>query len=129
MDYASIAGVGLIAAAAAVLLRQYKPEYAMLLSLAAAGLFFSWILAGILPALHTIQRLVGQTPYFSDALQILLKCLGVCYLCEISSQICREAGQSAIASKVELAGKITVLVLCLPIFEKLLDLAVSLIHI
>ncbi len=129
LDLIAIAGAGLVAAAAAVLLRQYKPEYAMLISLAAAGLLLSWILAGIIPALHSIQRMMEDAGYSPEALQILLKCLGVCYLSEIAGQICREAGQTAIASKIELAGKMLVLLLCLPLFEQLLQYALTLVHL
>ncbi|MGI5893550.1 MAG: SpoIIIAC/SpoIIIAD family protein [Candidatus Merdivicinus sp.] len=129
MDLIAIAGAGLVAAAAAVLLRQYKPEYAMLLSLAAAGVLFVWILAGILPALTAMRTLAEQSSYSAEALQILVKCLGVCYLSEIAGQICRESGQNAIASKIELAGRISVLVLCLPMFEELMRTALSLIQL
>lgn len=129
MDLIAIAGAGLVAAAAAVLLRQYKPEYAMLLSLAAAGIFFTWILTGIVPVLSTMRGMVEQTSYSMEALRILMKCLGICYLCEIAGQICKEAGQGAIASKIELAGRISVLVLCLPLFEELLQVSLSLIHL
>lgn len=125
----TIAGAGLVAAAAAVLLKQYKPEYAMLVSLAAVAFLFFWILGEILPALNTLRGMMERTAFSSDALKILMKCLGVCYLCEIAGQVCREAGQTAIASKVELAGKVAVLLLCLPMFEELLQIALTLINL
>lgn len=50
MDLIAVAGIGLIASAAAVLLRQYKPEYAMVVSLAAAGLIFGLLVADLIPA-------------------------------------------------------------------------------
>lgn len=129
MDMIAIAGAGLVAAAAAVLLKQYKPEYAMLVSLAAVAFLFFWILGEILPALNTLRGMMERTAFSSDALKILMKCLGVCYLCEIAGQVCREAGQTAIASKVELAGKVAVLLLCLPMFEELLQIALTLINL
>lgn len=129
MDMIAIAGAGLVAAAAAVLLKQYKPEYAMLVSLAAVAFLFFWILGEFLPALNTLRGMMERTAFSSDALKILMKCLGVCYLCEIAGQVCREAGQTAIASKVELAGKVAVLLLCLPMFEELLQIALTLINL
>ncbi len=129
MDIVAIAGAGLIAAAAAVLLKQYKPEYAMVLSLAAVAVFFGWILSGLLPALSTMREMAGQAADSTGALRVLIKCLGVCYLCEIAAEICKEAGQTAIASKVELAGRVAVLLLCLPMFEELLRIALTLIHL
>ena len=129
MDLIAIAGAGLVAAAAAGLLKQYKPEYAMMISLAAAGLLFLWILGEIIPVFSTLRSLMERTSFSSEALRVLMKCLGVCYLCEIGSQACREAGQASIASKIELAGKAAVLLLCLPMFEELLDIALTLINL
>ncbi len=129
MDVIAIAGAGLVAAAAAVLLKQYKPEYAMLLSLAAAAVFFGWILAGLVPAFRSMREMAGEAAYSSEALRVLIKCLGVCCLCEIAGEICKEAGQTAIASKIEMAGRVAVLLLCLPVFEELLRIALTLIQL
>lgn len=129
MDLIAIAGAGLIAAAAAVLLKQYKPEHAMMVSLAAVGILFAWILAELLPAFSAMRTLMARTAFSAESLRVLIKCLGVCYLCEIAGQICKEAGQTAIAAKIEMAGKAAVLLLSLPMFEELLSIALDLIHL
>ena len=90
---------------------------------------FFWILGEFFPALSTLRGMMERTAFSSQALRTLMKCLGVCYLCEIAGQVCREAGQTAIASKVELAGKAAVLLLCLPMFEELLEIALTLINL
>ena len=119
MDLIAIAGVGLVAAAAAVLLKQYKPEYAMLVSLAAAALIFGWILVDLIPAFSVMRELMERAALSSEVVKILIKALGVCCLCEL-------AGQLAIASKIDLAGKVTILLLALPLFRELLELSLSL---
>ncbi len=126
MDLIAIAGVGLVAAAAAVLLKQYKPEYAMLVSLAAAALIFGWILVDLIPAFSVMRELMERAALSSEVVKILIKALGVCSLCELAGQVCREAGQLAIASKIDLAGKVTILLLALPLFRELLELSLSL---
>lgn len=126
MDLIAIAGVGLVAAAAAVLLKQYKPEYAMLVSLAAAALIFGWILVDLIPAFSVMRELMERAALSSEVVKILIKVLGVCCLCELAGQVCREAGQLAIASKIDLAGKVTILLLALPLFRELLELSLSL---
>lgn len=126
MDLIAIAGVGLVAAAAAVLLKQYKPEYAMLVSLAAAALIFGWILADLIPAFSVMRELMERAALSSEVVKILIKALGVCCLCELAGQVCREAGQLAIASKIDLAGKVAILLLALPLFRELLELSLSL---
>ena len=129
MDLIAAVGIGLIAAAAAVLLRQYKPEYAMLVSLTAAALIFGMLVLELIPAFSVMRRIMEQVSFSPEYVRILIKCLGVCYLCELAGQICREAGQIAISSKIELAGRIAVLLLALPMFEDLLGIALSLINL
>ena len=129
MDLIAVAGIGLVAAAAAVLLRQYKPEYAMLVSLAAAGLIFGMLVVDLIPAFSVMRGLMDQVSFSADYVRILIKCLGICYLYELAGQVCKEAGQLAISSKIELAGKVAILLLTLPMFEKLLEIALSLIDL
>ena len=129
MDLIAVAGLGLIASAAAVLLRQYKPEYAMVVSLAAAGLIFGLLVADLIPAFSMMRGLMDRVGFSGEYVRILIKCLGICFLCDLAGQICREAGQGAISAKIDLAGKTAVLLLTLPMFEQLLEIALSLIEL
>ncbi len=129
MDLIAVAGIGLIASAAAVLLRQYKPEYAMVVSLAAAGLIFGLLVADLIPAFSMMRGLMDRVGFSGEYVRILIKCLGICFLCDLAGQICREAGQGAISAKIDLAGKTAVLLLTLPMFEQLLEIALSLIEL
>ena len=129
MDLIAVAGIGLIASAAAVLLRQYKPEYAMVVSLAAAGLIFGLLVADLIPAFSMMRGLMDRVGFSGEYVRILIKCLGICFLCHLAGQICREAGQGAISAKIDLAGKTAVLLLTLPMFEQLLEIALSLIEL
>ena len=129
MDLIAVAGIGLIASAVAVLLRQYKPEYAMVVSLAAAGLIFGLLVADLIPAFSMMRGLMDRVGFSGEYVRILIKCLGICFLCDLAGQICREAGQGAISAKIDLAGKTAVLLLTLPMFEQLLEIALSLIEL
>ena len=100
-----------------------------MVSLAAVGILFAWSLAELLPAFSAMRTLMARTAFSAESLRVLIKCLGVCYLCEIAGQICKEAGQTAIAAKIEMAGKAAVLLLSLPMFEELLSIALDLIHL
>ena len=71
-------------------------------------------------------ELMERAALSSEVVKILIKALGVCCLCELAGQVCREAGQLAIASKIDLAGKVTILLLALPLFRELLELSLSL---
>lgn len=126
MNIFSIAGIAIAAAAIAVLLKRYNNVYSLLIGLAAGLLIFFMILNQIQPIFDEINKLMNGTKTDPKYVSILFKCLGVCFVSQIASDACRDAGETAIASKVELAGKFTVLLIALPLFGEIADLALKL---
>ncbi len=122
----AVIGVGLIAAMLSVLLRQYKPEFALLTALAATILIFTMMAGWILPAAQRIRELLNQSPTLSESAAVLLKAVGICFLTQIACDLCRDAGENAIASRVETAGKTAILLISLPLFEQVLELVLVL---
>ena len=118
----SLVGLGLVAAVMAVVLRQYRPEFAMVLSITAGALILGGILVGMLPVVQQIQAIFASTSIPPQYAQILFRALGLCFITQIACDACKDAGESAIGAKVELAGKIAVLVLGLPLFTQVLDI-------
>lgn len=116
MGIAGIAAIAIVGAVISVLLKQYKPEYAVFVRLASGLLIMTLIIAKISDGINGIKELFsysGETEYFG----IMLKALGICLIAQLAADTCRDAGESALASKVELAGKVTVLCLSLPMFS------------
>lgn len=126
MNIFSIAGIAVTACAIAVLLKKYHGEYSLMIGLAAGLLIFFMIISKIQPAFSEINSLMNGTKVDSKYTLILFKCLGVCFIAQIASDACRDAGESAIAEKVELAGKFTVLLIALPLFAQIASLALKL---
>lgn len=126
MDIISIAGIAITAAVLAVMLRQYRHEYAMLISLAAGVLIFVMVISKIQPVFSEIKNLMSGANVNNEYISVLIKSLGVCFVAQIASDSCRDAGETAIASKVELAGKFVVLILALPLFAQIANLALNL---
>lgn len=126
MEIFAIVGVGVVAAALAVVLRQSRPEYAMLVSLA-AGIFILYKIFGyltpIVAEIYTILSLSGVPLEYAE---ILFKALGICLLTQIACDTCKDAGENAIASKVEMTGRIAVLAVSLPLFTQVLSIVYSL---
>ena len=58
----------------------------------------------------------------------MFKALGICLLSQLAADACRDAGENAMAEKAELAGKVFLLLLALPLFEKIAELALTLIN-
>jgi len=120
MQWIQFIGIGLIGMILAVLFRQHKPEYAPLISLA-AGLAVVFLLLGQLePIFSQMEEILQQAGIGTEYIAVLLKSLGICYITQLAADTCRDAGESAIASKMELAGKITVLTLAVPYFTGML---------
>ncbi len=113
--------IGVAGALLAVQFKSGKAEYGIYISIALSLLIFF----GILGHLETIIRMVQTIgAYISmDTVYIgtLLKMLGITYIAEFSSSICKDAGYQTIAGQIEIFGKLAVLVLCLPILMALLD--------
>lgn len=113
----------------ALSLRQQRPEYAMLLSLA-CGLFVLFFLVGKMGDIFSqLQDLLTGLSGQSELTEIVLKALGICILAELGSQCCRDAGETAIATKVELAAKAALVLMSIPIFQTLLEVAGELLHL
>ena len=118
----SLAGLGLVAAVMAVTLRQHRPEFALLVSLAAGVLILGGAVQGILPVVEQIRSIFSSTRMPDTYLQVLIKALGICFLTQIACDACKDAGEGAIGAKVELAGKVAVLVISLPLFTQVLSI-------
>jgi stage III sporulation protein AD len=126
MNIVSIAGIAICAAVIAAMLRRYHQEYAVFLSIAAGILILLAILSNVSPAVKQINTLLSSAGLTADYAVILFKTLGICFLAQFAADACRDAGESALASNVELAGKIAIVVLSLPLFEKIAQTAVKL---
>ena len=123
MNVVGIAAIAVLAAVIAAMLRRYHQEYAVFLSIAAGVVILFAVFSGVAPAVSRIGTLLSSSGLSADYAVILLKTLGICFLAQFASDACRDAGESALASNVELAGKIAVVVLSLPRFEKIVQTA------
>lgn len=123
IDLFQVAVFCLTATLLAIVLRQYRPEYAVFVSLACSVLAVLYLLQGVSQVMEELGGLMENAMLPSGLIQVVIKCLGVCILTELAGQTCRDAGEQAIGAKVELAGKVTLVLVSLPLFERLLQLA------
>ena len=117
MNVLGVAVFAIVAAILALTLKQYSPQIAVVVSVGAGVLLFSYIAASLLPVLQEVLSISLLSEGVAENIGTLFKCLGVCYVVQLAADSCRDAGQQAIASKVELAGKVTVLALALPMLK------------
>ena len=116
--------IGIIAMMAVFLGLMFKGrhgEYVLLISIATAILIFSLSL-GKMKSVIGVMRQLQETVHLDDTyLDILLKMVGITYVAEFSSGICKDAGYNNIAGQVEMAGKLMVLTISVPVLTSLLD--------
>lgn len=122
MDMIKILGIGISAAVLAVLVKGYKPELAIQISLAAAVLIFVMAVPYLRSAVAMFQNIAMQVGIDSRFAGIVLKIIGVAYLAQFGAELCKDAGEGVIASKIELAGKLIIMTMSMPIMYKLLVL-------
>jgi len=127
MEIMRIVAVGIVAAVLALLLRDEKPEIAVLVSIVTGLVIFVFIISKLESVLTVLKYFAGKANidvlYFST----ILKVIAIAYITEFGAQICRDAGEGTIASKVELAGKVLIMVLAIPILAALMDIMIKII--
>lgn len=129
MEITSLIVLCIITALLALSLRGQRPEFAMLLSLG-CGIFVLLNLLGQMKGiLSGLERVMAGLSGQSDLTGIILKALGICIVAELGSQCCRDAGEAAVAAKVELAAKTALVLMCMPVFTQLLETAGELLRL
>lgn len=118
----SVVGVLLCAAFLAAVLRTQRPELAVGLSLLAGVLVTVAVISRLSPLVTSLGRLTAQSGLPEDSFGLVLRAAGVCLVTQLAADTCRDAGESSLASKAELAGRFMLLVMALPLFERILTL-------
>ncbi|HEY8415502.1 MAG TPA: stage III sporulation protein AD [Thermaerobacter sp.] len=126
MTIAQVVGIALVASVLLVLLRQARPEWAVLLSLVTAAAVLLLLAGQVQAVIRVITQVAERASLDMRYLDVLLRIVGVAYLSEFGAQLCRDAGEGALAAKVELAGKIVILLLSVPVLMAVLELLLGL---
>jgi len=121
-----ICGMALAAVVLISLLRVYRPEFVPEAVICASVLMLMYILGSFRESLSQLEDLYQKLSCGSTCFPVILKALGIAYVTDFTSAVCMDAGEKAVAGKVELAGKIAVFFAALPVFQSLLELFESL---
>lgn len=119
--------VAVIAAFLATVLRRYTPEHGLALGLAAGSIIVVAALSEALPLFRQLKVLLDRSGASNEYIGVLMRALGICLLTELAADTCRDAGEQGLASKAELVGKLALLTVALPLFQKVGDMALTLI--
>lgn len=127
MDIVKLCGFGILAAAVCVVIKGIKPESAFGASLAAGIMILAAAVTMLAPSVEAMSALAGSAGIDNDLIKLLLKALAVCYITTLCSDCARDAGETALGSKLELAGRAAVAAVSLPAFTSLAALITGLI--
>lgn len=126
MNIVGICVMAVAGAIFAVTLKQTTPQISLLLALITGVVILITVCTSLPTIINKIETLMNSTGVNSEYTLVLLKSVGICFICQFSADICKDAGQNALSSKVELAGKVLILISALPLIEEVLNTATSL---
>lgn len=125
MDIVKIIGIGLISLIVIIIIKQYRPEFAIYISIVAGILIIMLCIDKLSGIINLLTTLSNKTGINSEYLGILLKITGIAILTEFAVSVCNDAGESAIATKIDLGGKIIIISISIPIIVALLELIIK----
>ncbi|OGX68534.1 MAG: stage III sporulation protein AD [Paenibacillus sp. RIFOXYA1_FULL_44_5] len=126
MEIIQVVGLGLMVTVLAMILKEQKPIFAFLLSVTAGIFIFLFLLGKISEVIKILENLAQQSHVNIVFFKTILKIIGIAYIAEFGAQIIRDAGQESVASKVELAGKILIMFMAIPIISVIIDTVLKL---
>lgn len=121
MDIVKIIGIGLISLIIIIIVRQYKPEFTLYVSLLAGAIILLLIMDKISGIIEMLTNLSNKNSINNDFLTLLIKITGIAFLTEFAVSICKDTGESAIANKVDMGGKVIIVSMSIPIISSLLE--------
>jgi stage III sporulation protein AD len=121
VEIVQVVGLAIVSVVLLLVVRQQRPEIAVLLGLVVGLAIFFMVAQRLVAILDFLRDLASRARVDSLYLNTILKIVGIAYIAEIGAQVCRDAADTTIASKVELAGKVLILVLAMPIVMAILE--------
>ena len=122
MEIIKIIGIAFIALIIIIMLKQYRPEYAIFISILTGILILFLVmdrLTGIINLIETIQDKFSINTQF---IALLIKITGIAFLSEFAVSVCKDSGEAAIASKIEIGSKMIIISMSIPIISSLLEI-------
>lgn len=127
MDIMKIVMIGLIATILAVILREQKPEIALQVSIVTGLIIFVFVITKMNSVIAVLKYFASKTNIDLIYFSTILKVIAIAYITEFGAQVCKDAGESSIASKIEFGGKVLIMIMAIPILAALMDIITKLI--
>lgn len=122
MDIFKILALAILTCIATIIVRQVKPDFASIVAIAGGVVILLFVLNYLGDVLAVFQNIIGKTGLSPSLFSTILKIVGIGYLTEFTANLCNDSGNSSLATKVGLAGKIIILFVSLPIITNLIEI-------
>ena len=122
MEIIKIVGIALIALVIIIMLKQYRPEYAIFISILTGILILILVMDRLTGIINLIQSVEDKFSINTQFIALLIKITGIAFLSEFAVSICKDSGEAAIASKIEIGSKIIIISMSIPIISNLLEI-------
>lgn len=129
MDVFKLAAIALTGAVLSLTVKQYKQDIAVLTGLITGLVILFYVCSGVGDIFSQLSEIIEKSGVKMEYIAAIIKILGVCIISQFSAEVCRDAGQNAIASKLEMAGKILILTFTLPIISDFLDICIKTVNL
>ncbi|MDA7026991.1 stage III sporulation protein AD [Bacillus sp. CLL-7-23] len=127
IEIVQIVGLGMIATFLSLIVKEQKPTFAFMIIVFTGCAIFLFLVDQVYHIIRMIEKIASNANINMTYVETILKIIGIAYIAEFGAQITKDAGQGAIASKIELAGKILILVMAIPILTVIIETIIRLI--
>lgn len=122
MEIIKIIGIALIALTIIIMLKQYRPEYAIFISILTGILILFLVMDRLTGIINLIENIQDKFSINTQFIALLIKITGIAFLSEFAVSVCKDSGEAAIASKIEIGSKIIIISMSIPIISNLLEI-------
>lgn len=121
MDIIKVIGIGFLTLIITVILKEYKKDYAIYGILIGGAIIIFYSLDTVKAIIDFINEISNKGNYNNQFISLLLKITGISILIEYAVSVCKDAGESAIANKIDFGGKIIVISMSIPVISVTLE--------
>ena len=127
-ELVKISAVGLAGGLLALTLRKERQEFALVITLVTSVIIAGQVISSVGELLYDIEEIVSECGVDIKYFTVCIKALGLSYVSQFAAEILRDGGEGAIASKVEAAGKISILLLTMPVIMSFLRICLKVVN-
>ena len=113
--------LGIIIVILTLQLKNIKSEYSVVIMIVGCVIIFFYSISGIIKVVEILKKIINDTGINDERIIILLKIMGISYIAEFVSDIAKDSGYSALSNQIQIYGKITILVVSVPMLESLIN--------